>query len=292
MRFRGVRQHPECTTCTKHKLLIRSFQQHLLARKQQVQYYHQHLAAQYQDRLTYYQCRGESRLRGSRLTFMADGMDQAKFCFPRHPALRSKLFANFQKPKAHVSGLWMHGRGLIFGVSTPDLAKDASYSLELLSHGLTQLEKSGVSLSESHLTLTCDNTSRELKNNVTIQWMSMMVSKGFLGFASKNICSSVGIQQLRSISARTFASGWLAFSRGLLRCCTMQHLRSGHSHEDLDQAFGRLAAFLVRRGRCFETVPDFGEIIGNFLQEAQFPFEPPETRKVVQIDSVRSWKLY
>ena len=178
LKFRGERQHPECSTCVRHKLLIRSFQQHLKARTLQQSYYHAHLAAQYQDRLTYYHSRGQARLRGCHLTFMADGVDQAKFGFPRHPALRSKQFATFQRPKGHVSGLLMHGRGILFGVSAPDIAKDASCSLEVISHGLSLLERAGVVLRDCHLTISCDNTSRELKNNVSMQWMSSMVSRG------------------------------------------------------------------------------------------------------------------
>ena len=37
-------------------------------------------------------------LNGTDLLLIVDGMDQGKFAFPRHRALKAKEFANFQRP--------------------------------------------------------------------------------------------------------------------------------------------------------------------------------------------------
>ena len=53
-------------------------------------------------------------------------------------------------------------------VSEPDLKKDANTSLEAIGHALQLLADKGVALESCHINLFCDNTSRELKNNVTL----------------------------------------------------------------------------------------------------------------------------
>ena len=126
LKFRPLRQHPECATCIKFKCLLRSLGHHLVARQKQLEEYHQHLDSQYQDRLTYWSHRGHSRTRGSSCTLIIDGMDQSKFCYPRHRCLKSKEFASFQRPKAHIVGVLIHGRAILFSVSEPDVQKDAS----------------------------------------------------------------------------------------------------------------------------------------------------------------------
>ncbi|CAK9028040.1 Uncharacterized protein SCF082_LOCUS18188 [Durusdinium trenchii] len=85
LKFRQVRQPPECTTCIKHKLLIRG-------------------------------------------------------------------------PRAHVIGALIHGRGVVFAVTEPDLPKDATTHIELLAHILTLVSKQE-NLADLKVTLQCDNTS-------------------------------------------------------------------------------------------------------------------------------------
>ena len=69
----------------------------------------------------------------------------------------------------------------------------------------------------------------------------------------------------------------------------MRHLRSGHSHEDIDQTFGSLSLFIVKRGRCVETPSQFCEIIQAFCATCDRPFEAE--RSVCLLDQHRPWKL-
>ena len=178
LKFRPLRQHPECATCIKFKCLLRSLGHHLVARQKQLEEYRQHLDSQYQDRLTYCSHRGHSRTRGSSCTLIIDGMDQSKFCYPRHRYLKSKEFASFQRPKAHIVGVLIHGRAILFSVSEPDVHKDASTHVELLAHALTILAQQGECLRELSLRVQCDNTPREVKNNVVTGFLTTLVSKG------------------------------------------------------------------------------------------------------------------
>lgn len=69
----------------------------------------------------------------------------------------------------------------------------------------------------------------------------------------------------------------------------LSSLRSGHSHEDVDQVFGRLSRFITRHGRFAQTPSDFIDIIRRFLSEADFPFEHASKRYVRKIDQTRDW---
>ena len=82
---------------------------------------------------------------------------------------------------------------------------------------------------------------------------------------------------------------FLHFRSGILREATMSSLRTGHSHEDVDQVFGRLAAFMVPH--TAQSPRDFVDIIQSFLQQADFPFEPPAHRRAFKIDQTRDWSI-
>lgn len=79
--------------------------------------------------------------------------------------------------------------------------------------------------------------------------------------------------------------------RGLVRSATLSSLRSGHSHEDIDQHFGRLAKYIVKWGGFVETPQDFRDVIQKWLSEGNFPFEPGACRKCVLVDQTRDWRL-
>ena len=69
----------------------------------------------------------------------------------------------------------------------------------------------------------------------------------------------------------------------------MRHLRSGHSHEDVDQLFGSLSLHIIKHGKQIETPSAFCHIIKQFVDSARRPFEPE--RVVVKFDQHRPWTL-
>jgi hypothetical protein len=66
----------------------------------------------------------------------------------------------------------------------------------------------------------------------------------------------------------------------------MAALRSGHSHEDIDQTFGCLARWMHKRPFALEPT-DFVTLINEFLDENPFPFEP--YRMAFELNRVRDW---
>ena len=116
--------------------------------------------------------------------------------------MRAKAFDSFSRSRFHVSGLLAHGHMLGFYVSEPDLKKDSNTSIEQVAHSLQKLHHAGTRLPDTHLVVQADNPCRECKNSMLLRFLGAQVSCGNL------------------VSA------------------TLTFLRSGHSHEDLDQIFG------------------------------------------------------
>lgn len=250
LRIREDGHHAVCSTCIRHQTMIRGLGAHLRARKNQLQLFHNHLRDQYNDRVCYWEARGLSRLRSNTLVLVADGMDQSKFEIPRSSMTRGKEFATLQKIRMHVVACIAHGHCCMFGVGLPDTKKDSNASIEILAAMLTRLRDKGLPLSQMHVHLQHDNTSREFKNNGGLRWAASQVS-------SKNLLS-----------------------------VTCSYLRTGHTHEDIDQVFSRLSKHLGRV-RDLQDPNDVCATIEDFLQRAHMPFEGD--RVVVRMDNVRNW---
>lgn len=249
MKFRGASSHAQCSECVKHKSLIADLAHHLCARRVQQDHYYRHLQGQFKDRVIYWRMRGLARARGLDIVFIQDGMDQSKFMVPRSSLLRAKVFESFNRPRLHVVGVIAHGRHVAFYVSEADLAKDSNTSCEILAHFLNELAKAGVDLASCNVTLQADNTSREIKNGILMRFVSSLVSDRVIG------------------------SGRLSF------------LRTGHSHEDVDQLFGRVASWVKLHVRSALTSTDFVSALKEFCEHLDRPYEPK--RMVVKLDQTR-----
>lgn len=206
LKFRQMRQHPECSTCVRHKCLIRGLGHHIHARVKQEEMYQEHLHAQYLDRIQYWSTRGLSRSCSGELCVILDGMDQGKFAFPRHPSMHSKEFAGFTRPRAHVIGAIVHGRSIIYAITEPDLPKNATTHIEFLAYILTLVSEQE-DLATLALRLQCDNTSRECKNNIMLAFLISMVSKGTLIFEGSSFCFSVCFWCCSVVTCQTQVSG-------------------------------------------------------------------------------------
>lgn len=178
LRFRSSSSHGQCGTCLRHKLIIRGLAGHLNARQQQINLYVEHLRSQYNDRLCYWQLRGSSRLRSPfDVLLIIDGMDQAKFAYPRSNVFASKELQGLSRPRAHITGCICHGRFVLMTVSPADLPKDANASIEIAAHALHLLSQD-TDLRQMTISVQCDNTPREIKNNHCLRWLASLVAHG------------------------------------------------------------------------------------------------------------------
>lgn len=48
---------------------------------------------------------------------------------------------------------------------------------------------------------------------------------------------------------------------------------------------------MVRFGKTCQTPDDIVKVVNEFLQQADFPFEPPAARRCVKINQARDWFL-
>ena len=256
LQIRASSRHSQCSTCVRHRHLIKGLGRHLLARVQQQNFYWQHLREQYLDRLEYYKLRALSRQKDGRfICIIQDGMDQSKASLPRSPWLQSKEFAQFKvhRPKLHISLTLVHGYFCLWTISLPNTCKDSNASIETLCHALHLLEtQHGVNLHGCSVSIHADNTCREIKNNPFLRWASLQTS-------SSN-----------------------------LKSCTVRFLRSGHSHEDVDQAFGRLSRHLSRV-KVAECPSDFQDEIQKFSEKMGRPHE--RDSYVTIMAQTRDWSL-
>jgi len=176
LRFRCRQQHALCATCVSHKLVIRQLGDDLIKRQRQVELLDAHRQEQYKDRRVYWAVRAEALLHPLTVVIIIDGMDQAKWCFPRSPAMKSKSLEGFQRPRLHVNAAIAHGKQVLVAVSPSDFPKNANVTIEIAMMVLRRLEDQGVPLRRVKLHLQLDNTSSCNKNNHLFRWAAVLTA--------------------------------------------------------------------------------------------------------------------
>ncbi|CAL1153220.1 unnamed protein product [Cladocopium goreaui] len=213
----GIRpksQHAQCAVCVRHRRLLKRLANDARGRSAQMQRYMKHLGRQYRDRTFYWKSRASSRLTtlpdGSKtVCLITDAMDHSKFRFPRTALAASKEFSGFIRPTLDMSAVICHGHHVLLCCSLPHLKKDASWCCDLICHSL-HLLGAKMDMREFEVICQSDNTSREVKNNVTARLFGTLV----------------GLHKVKRME---------------LRC-----LASGHSHEDVDQYFSAIGSEIER----------------------------------------------
>eukprot|EP00438_Fugacium_kawagutii_P009201 Skav234293 [mRNA] locus=scaffold2271:187829:189208:+ [translate_table: standard] len=257
LKIRKGFKHHCCTVCLKHKALIRQLAHDLVSRDKQRALWQRHIDSQYEDRCYYWDLRTQSRLLRRPIILICDAADQAKFCWPRNKAFRAHQFDSMVRPRLHIVGLIVHGYLDLLAVSHCDVHTGGSSTVELMSWVLTRLKSDGVSLKGRELYFQLDNAASSNKNITLFTWMACL-------------------------SALT----------GLSKCVAL-FLRSGHSHEDIDQQHGQMASWTANRLGAAETVDDFingPNGLREFLTCLSRPYE--RGRHVLFFDEMRNWKKY
>jgi hypothetical protein len=182
--FRDQHRHTVCPVCTKHKLLIQLFAHDIRARLKQRLLYDRHLRSQYMDRREYWDIRSQARLLTRTITIILDGMDQAKFAWPRASFLSSHEYDGFQRPRLHITGILVHGVMAMLTISHADVSKSSSTTVDTLAYIFTRLHKMGLNLREYHVHVQMDNAASTNKNNAVLMFLAAMVCSGLIGTAA------------------------------------------------------------------------------------------------------------
>lgn len=101
------------------------------------------------------------------------------------------------------------------------------------------------------------------------------------------LSTNVGCFCSRLLGNGCVTEPWKVSSRNI-RSFVVQYLRSGHTHEDIDQTFGALSKHLLRV-RDLQSPSDVVNTIKDFLQKAKMAWETE--RHVVMMDSIRDWSF-
>lgn len=239
LKFRQKTQHKLCTVCIKYKLAIRALGHDLYQREKQTALFFQHVKNQNLDRKVLATIRARSREKMLHVASDADDLcihievdavDQAKFAWPRSRAFSAGQFSSTPRPRLHVTGMLVHGYMKFLFVSEADRKKDSNYTMNLLSYALTQLRDMGVPLHRAVVHVGMDNTGRENKNSLNARFYMFLVATG-------------RVRAIRNV-----------------------YLRTGHTHELIDQFLGELCKHILHKGEL-HTPADFVAECSAFLSK-------------------------
>ena len=210
LRFRKRSTHAECDTCSTLKAIIkhaRNITEQIEASGKLVA----HLRDQWSDRRVYWQLRSRAKASRDVLVIICDGMDRSKYALPQWysgRAPKDSTLDHISRPELECYACVAHGFRVDIYLADEDMIIGSSWCMDMVMRTVDevwhQCQRSGQQF-PLDLSIQADNTSREIKN---------------------------------SIAGRTLA---LLALHGVFRVCAHNHLRVGHSHEDVDQLFGLIA---------------------------------------------------
>lgn len=202
LEFRKSSTHALCRICHKLKTSIKyakTLVEHVSATQQLLK----HLEDQFRDRKLYWSLRHRARMCKDILVLIQDSMDKAKLMLPRWVFGRSPkhpIADKIPRPSVTLSAVLCHGFGTYIFLADEHTSKGANYSIEITLQSLNMVwkhcQKNNLPF-PSELSCNADNTVAEVKNSV------------------------YGRAIAHFVSGRCF------------RAAGHQHLRVGHSHEDV-----------------------------------------------------------
>ena len=159
----------------------------------------------------------------SRTIYMCvDGMDKQKYRVPRNMDMGKQWEAAW-RPELLNTLVLCHGVADLFYVASCDQRKDSNHQLTVLSHALKAIADIVAEKSlpmPGHVCIQQDNTTREGRNQWTMLWGAHLVASGLM-------------------SSVTFA-----------------FYQVGHTHNECDQAFARVAHTFNTADRPLESPED------------------------------------
>ena len=235
--IRKSSQHAECNTCFDLKMRLHQHSTSWADKIQAARDLREHYHHQYLDRCIYWSLRWCSRYQSTICVVILDGMDKAKYAYPKVPYGRvSKELAEKIRPKAPITAAFAHGFGVYLFMTSELQNHGADLFCELLTRVLESVSQScrlrGIQMPE-HLVVVTDNTVSWAKNT----------------FANEFFAYLVAAHKFTSVSSL--------------------HLMVGHTHEDIDQLFSVCTA-LLKAKRSWQTPQEILEFLRvNLLPKAR-----------------------
>jgi hypothetical protein len=255
--IRKSSQHAECCTCFELKRKLHQHSSSWGDKIQAARDLRSHYQDQYLDRCIYWSLRWCSRSDSRLCVIILDGMDKAKFAFPKFGYGKiSKDIADKTRPRAPLTAAYAHGHSVNLFLTQENQNHGADLFCELLCQVLNGVKKScmekGREMPE-HLIVVTDNTVSWSKNT----------------FANQFFAYLVGSFKFRTVSAL--------------------HLMVGHTHEDIDQLFSVCTALLNAK-KSWQTPTEILEFLrASLLPKAQRRGEAVMAMEIQTVRDFSSW---
>ena len=235
----------KCTICVRQREVdIRKLTPEELIKHQKAR--HDHLKDVYLDKQAYYTHRDKARVNPERyLSIIIDGADQSKYSLPHFIERCHKSDAT-ENIKMHLFGALVHGRGSFAYLIADHEEQGHNATINVLWKVLVALLKGGPL--PPVLFLQLDNTVRQNKGQFLFGFLDLLVEYG------------------------VFERVYTCF------------LPVGHTHEDIDQMFSRIA--LALRYRNAFTPEDLLRVVRRAFK---FEGNPPQVEYVTTWANFRSW---
>ena len=235
LRFRKSSTHAMCHTCSRLQAVIRharSLQEHVGACDKLMH----HLERQWADRCIYWGLRARAQQSGDILVMILDAMDKSKFLLPRWAhgrAPKAALLERTRRPHLEVAASIVHGWGVFLWLADENMTTGGNFHSEMMVRSIeavwTLSQEKGRPF-PTDLSVHSDNTVAAIKNIVCSSVLAMLVSARYFRVA--------GHQHLRvGHSHEDIGSQGEFFLR-----CFVRFMVHGFQHEDRDRDQGSLSA--------------------------------------------------
>ncbi|XP_071181315.1 uncharacterized protein [Mytilus edulis] len=239
LKVKKTNSFSKCTVCTSLERQIETTHDPVMREKLRAER-REHNSRQMLERKYYYTKKNAAKTSPSQyLSLIIDGMDQSKTNLPHFVGRMAKAVNKVDQLTTHVTGVLAHGQNKFFTfLDWNQYAHDSNLTMNILMLILHQISKLMGNKLPPILYLQADNCWRENKNRYVLGFCELLVHQ------------------------RIFNEVHLSF------------LPVGHTHEDVDAAFSRIAETLRRNDA--ETMPRLKEML-------------PNVKDIEAIYDIRSW---
>lgn len=253
LKMRKSSQHSQCQTCFELQMKLRS-QASWEDKLQAARDLRQHYTLQYEDRCLYWSFRWVSRMGGDILCIIIDGMDKAKFSWPRWPFQRlPKDMEGKNRPRSCLNAVMAHGYCTRLFLQDDKMEHGSNGWCEMISQTIESVRKICKDRGKPmprHLVIQADNTTGQCKNQYGTQFLAFLV------------CSHK------------------------FMTCTLNFLMVGHTHEDIDQLFS-VVLWIMLAMKTFQSPEELLKGLAKGLRERVV--EKGEILEVTHLTAIRNF---